>query len=164
MKPTMKCRNCGGVMFCKRENYKYDQSGLEGVTLENVPVYRCDACGQVLAGIERMASVHRELAHALARKPEKLGPKEVRFMRKFLGLSSADFAAEMGVDPASVSRWESLDDPKPMGPQSERLLRLMVLIEKPVEEYHLRDMATRDARPTRIRLSGGENGWRVETT
>jgi DNA-binding transcriptional regulator YiaG len=54
---------------------------------------------------------------------------EVRFLRKHLGWSGADFAAHMGVDPTTVSAWEN--ERKPFGTSSDRLLRLIVARQAP---------------------------------
>src|SRR3712207_8850641 len=47
-------------------------------------------CGERLLGIYKIAEMHRQLAMAVARRRERLGPKEIRFLRKYLGLSSKD--------------------------------------------------------------------------
>ena len=146
-------------MQAGREPYRYDASGLDGVILENTLVYRCPNCGVFVVSIERMEELHKGIAHALARKRERLSPKEIRFMRKWLGYSSAEFAGKMGVNPATVSRWESVSDPQTMGGTAERLLRLMVLQEKPVSSYPLDEMATTDPKPTRIRMRSDRTGW-----
>jgi putative zinc finger/helix-turn-helix YgiT family protein len=156
-----KCRECGSAMESRREPYKYDASGLDGVVLENTLIHRCPNCGDYVASIERMEELHRELAQTLARRPERLTPKEIRFMRKWLGYSSSEFAGKMGVNPSTVSRWESASVPQPMGGTAERLLRLMVLQEKPVSSYPLDEMATMEAKPIRLRVASGRNGWQV---
>jgi len=56
-------------------------------------------------------------------------------LRKWLGWSGVDFAKHMGVTPETVSRWESVDNQKPMGGTAERLLRLAVAHGQPVDEY-----------------------------
>lgn len=156
-----KCRECGTAMESRREPYRYDASGLEGVVLDNTLIHRCPNCGNYVASIERMEELHRELAQALARRPERLTPKEIRFMRKWLGYSSLEFAGKMGVSPSTVSRWESASEPQSMGGTAERLLRLMVLQEKPISSYPLDEMATMEAKPTRMRVTSGRNGWHV---
>jgi DNA-binding transcriptional regulator YiaG len=39
------------------------------------------------------------IAHAVIAKRERLTPAEIRFLRKFLGWSGADFAAHVGTTP-----------------------------------------------------------------
>jgi DNA-binding transcriptional regulator YiaG len=75
-------------------------------TFPDVPVERCDACGEVrLHGIvlERMDLwIADELARAGANTPAAL-----RFMRKALGLRAADLAELLEVAPETLSRWEN---------------------------------------------------------
>lgn len=40
----------------------------------------------------------------IARSPERLGPAEIRFLRKYVGYSGKDFARFVGVTPETVSR------------------------------------------------------------
>ena len=52
----------------------------------------------------------------------------------------------MGVDKSTVSRWEN--EKEPIGPTADRLLRLMVLRQRPIDEYpteHLAAVAQKDA-------------------
>ncbi|WP_420943150.1 type II TA system antitoxin MqsA family protein [Archangium gephyra] len=158
-----KCLTCGTPMKGTRENIKDDLIGLDGVTLKGVMVYRCLKCGERLLGIHKIVEMHRQLAMAVARRREKLGPKEIRFLRKYLGLSSKDFADKMGVDKTTVSKWERVDAPAPMGQPAERLLCLMVMVDKPVEEYPLEETGLVEARPLRMVLEEGKGSqaWRV---
>ena len=42
----MTCMTCGGKSKGARENYRYNATGLPGVTLMNVKVSRCSVCGE----------------------------------------------------------------------------------------------------------------------
>jgi DNA-binding transcriptional regulator YiaG len=53
-----------------------------------------------------MEQLHTTLAQAVATKKERLTPKEIRFLRTYLGYSSADFARKLGISLPTVSRWE----------------------------------------------------------
>jgi putative zinc finger/helix-turn-helix YgiT family protein len=158
---AMKCSECGAAEMRERvETVPYDGSGLEGVYLEGVRVWRCPRCDEWEIAIPRIESLHRAIATHLAERREKLGPREVRFLRKYLGLSSTDFAGRVGVDKATVSRWERVDAPMAMSPQMERLLRVLVLSEKPIESYPLEEMAAQEATPAEMRWSLGSRGWK----
>ncbi|HEY3354972.1 MAG TPA: type II TA system antitoxin MqsA family protein [Polyangia bacterium] len=137
----MKCSVCAATMVSRRENYRYDECDLPNVTLLNIEVRRCPACGERAAVIPRVEELHRGLALAVIRKPNRLAPREIRFLRKYLGWSGVDFARHMGVNPQHVSRWESTREPKPMGPTADRALRLMVAIQPPVRDYSLDHLA-----------------------
>jgi len=120
-------------METRRENYHYTASGLPHVTLQQVEVSRCPCCGETEVSIPRIEALHRAIAAALARKPARLAPEEIRYLRKYLGWSGVDFAARMGVTPATVSRWEH--GTGPMGNTADRLLRLLVVHQAPVQDY-----------------------------
>jgi len=115
-------------MKSRRQNYKYAESGLTNVTLTGVEVRHCPQCGYDEVVIPRMAQLHRILAEAVARKPGRLIPEEVRFLRQFLGWSGVEFARAFGVAPETVSRWEhGAGTPSTA---AEKLLRLLALISQ----------------------------------
>ncbi len=151
----MKC-DCGEQMKESRGDVTMDEGGIK-IALEDVRVFACPGCGNETHSIPKIEALFREVAHQLASKKTGLMPAEVRFLRKHLGLSGRDFARKMGVDHTTVSKWEN--GAQPMGGQSERALRIMVLADKPVEEYPLEEMATEDARPMRLRMKVGPKGW-----
>ena len=128
----MSCTVCGTAMKTKRENYRYDAVGLPGITLKDVAVSRCPKCGEYEVAIPRIEDLHRTIAHAVIEKRERLTPAEIRFLRKYLGWSGADFAAHVGATPETVSRWET--GGTPMGVTADRLLRLMVASRQPVAD------------------------------
>jgi putative zinc finger/helix-turn-helix YgiT family protein len=150
-------------MKVTRENIKNDLIGLDGVTLKGVMVRQCPKCGEREVGIYKISELHRCLAMTVARRREKLGPKEIRFLRKYLGLSSKDFADKMGVDKTTVSKWERVDAPAPMGQPAERLLRFMVMVDKPIEEYPLEETGVVEAKTVRMVVEGstGPQAWRI---
>lgn len=159
----MTCLQCGAEMRTARENFKYEASGLPGVTLVGVEVSRCPSCGEYEVAIPSIEQLHRVMAVAVARKRAKLTPAEVRFLRKWLGWSGADFAARMGVTPESVSRWET--GVLAMGGTADRLLRLMVLSTQPVADYSLdllKEVAQDEAAPIRLGMRADERGWHAE--
>jgi putative zinc finger/helix-turn-helix YgiT family protein len=156
----MKCAECHAEMTSRRENYKYDASGLPNVTLLGVEVRICPDCGEREVVIPKIEELHRAIARAVIGKAARLVPEEVRFLRKVLGLSGADFAKRMGVDPTTVSRWET--GTQPIGPQADRLLRLMVVVSPPKSDYAVETLADieDDAKPLRLRLEPTRAGWR----
>lgn len=129
----MLCFNCGGQMSTHLENYQYTASGLSHVTLQQVEVSRCPRCGEIEVAIPRIEALHQAIAAMLVRKATRLAPEEIRYLRKYLGWSGADFAARMGVTRETVSRWEH--GGTPIGSTADRLLRLLVVNEVPVQDY-----------------------------
>lgn len=157
------CRTCReGEMKTTTENHLYVESGLPNVALIGVEVRRCPKCGAFEVLLPRVAELHRVIAKAIIHKPARLSGAEVKFLRKHLGWSGADFAAHMGVDPTTVSAWEN--ERKPFGTSSDRLLRLMVARQAPVEEYSLDELTKiadvqEPARKFEIRPK--DHGWQM---
>ena len=147
-------------MKTKVETVNYDACGLPGVTLAGVQVSRCPNCNEVEIHIPNIEGLHRALALAIARKTARLTPEEIRFLRKYLGLSSSDFAQHLGVAAETVSRWEQ--GRTAMGTTADRLLRLLALTREPVSHYPLellRDVARTSPKAMRIEMKSDEGGW-----
>lgn len=160
----MACGSCGAAkLTVSRENVKYDASGLPGVTLMNLEVRRCEACGDYAIVIPRILELHRLMAETVIRKPAPLTPAEIRFLRKHIGWSAVDFAKRMGTTPESVSRWEN--GKLPMAASADRLLRLMVVTTDPVDDYSLDVLTTitpkRTTKPLRVGMKFEKSGWKA---
>lgn len=158
---SKKCRNCGKAeMTVGTETYLYTESGLPNVVLVGVEVRRCPSCGHHEVVLPRVTELHRTIALAIIHKRSRLSGPEVRYLRKYLGWSGADFARHAGVDASTVSNWEN--DKDPIGSASDRLLRLMVVHGAPVQEYSL-DELTRIENdrqpPIEVRVSPKARGW-----
>ncbi len=157
------CRECGKAkMISREETYLYRESGLPNVVLIGVVIRRCPSCGHHELVLPRVTELHRTIAHAVLHKRARLSGAEVRFLRKYLGWSGADFARHIGVDPSTVSNWEN--DKDPIGPTSDRLLRLMVVHGAPVDEYSLDELTKIENErtpPIEVRLSPKARGWQL---
>ena len=131
----MKCIHCGAGLKSTRGAHRYRESGLSNVTLLNVELRTCAACGDREVVIPKIEHLHKVIAQAVSLSPARLRPEEIRVLRKWLGFSAADFARVMGVRPETVSRWENTDGTYPMPPTAERLVRLMVSNQDPTTTY-----------------------------
>ncbi|MBK8212722.1 MAG: hypothetical protein IPK71_03155 [Myxococcales bacterium] len=80
-----------------------------------------------------LQSLHRLLALTFARKTSRLAPVERKFLRKYLGFSSASFAQTIGVADETVLAWESGEKSMPV--KTEVWLRLTVAMRKRLESY-----------------------------
>ena len=135
----MKCDDCGGPVTTERNAVRrYNIGGLPHVELHGVEVTRCGDCGKEGIAIPQIGQLHRVLAEAFVRQHRMLASVEIRFLRKYIGLSAEDFAQRMGVARETVSRWEN--GAKPMGAVADRLLRLLVVTHEPSENYAVEDM------------------------
>jgi putative transcriptional regulator len=89
---------------------------------------------------------------------------EVKFLRKHLGYSSKDFANTIGVSQETVSRWEN--DKETIGPLADRLLRLMVFRQKPLDEYpteKLAEVAQEPPRKPKIYVRSIKDTWQAQS-
>jgi putative zinc finger/helix-turn-helix YgiT family protein len=156
---NLNCMTCGTLMETRREDVEYDAAGLPDVILRGVEVSRCPGCGERGVAIPRLPALHRGLGRIVVGKPGRLTRPEIRFLRKYLGLSGADFAEVMGSDPSTISRWENSKEP--MNKHADRLLRLMVLVGKRVQKYQLAGVARDDAGPSHYEATPDGDGWRA---
>lgn len=132
----MTCPDCkASEMVESRENIRYEECGLPYVTLRNIMIERCPECGNELVTIPKVAELHRVLALNLIRKPGRLDPLEITFLRKSLGWSKADFARKIHVQQSQVSRWESPTTRTPMGEANDLLLRTLVAMNQDIRDY-----------------------------
>lgn len=155
----MSCMTCGTAMETRREDVEYDAAGLPDVILRGVEVSRCPGCGEREVAIPRLPALHRALVRIVVAKPGRLTGPEIRFLRKYLGFSGADFAEAMGSDPSTISRWEN--GKEPMNKHADRLLRLMALVGKRVQKYQLANVARDDAGPSQYEATLEGDGWRA---
>jgi putative zinc finger/helix-turn-helix YgiT family protein len=102
-----KCHVCKAPLFKEFSSYRYKESGLDNVYLENIPIYKCIACGTVFPSIFRLPRLNELIAEALLEKPALLNGKEIKFLRKSLHFSSKDFSDLLGVGKTTLSKWEN---------------------------------------------------------
>lgn len=160
----MKCPVCRSQMTSRKGNHRYAECGLPNVVLVDLEIRECPKCGERAPVIPNIEDLHRTLAVSVVQEPGRLTPQEIRFLRKWLGWSSADFAEQMGVDPATVSRWESVERPQTMSTAAERLLRLRVAYGQQVDSYPealalLDKQARASAKLLGMRLASGKKSW-----
>ena len=148
----MTCSTCGNKMSSKRENHKYTACGLDYVTLVNIEVRHCKECGGSEVVIPKIEELHRVIARIVAKSPSRLRGCDIRFLRKYLGLSGVDAASALSVGAAWMSRCEN--DKVPISPGAERFLRLMVMYDQPKQSYPLEELLAHkiDKKPSQIRL------------
>ncbi len=156
----MKCDDCGKLMKSSRGNHHFLECGLPNVFLVDVGMATCPSCGRKRITIPNLSGLHRAIAQVVSRKLARLNAKEIRFLRKHLGFSGADFARHMGVTASQVSRWENAREV--MGSGAERLLRLLVANQQPVENFPVDLLAqigrVADSRSAKFRLKSRPDG------
>ena len=120
------CNLCGGnLRVIKGEPYNYLESGMDGIVLYGINQYKCDACRERFVSIPRIAHLHLVIGHEICCKKEPLTEKEIRFLRKEIGLKSKELAKVLGVSAETVSRWENGRKQIPVG--ADHFLRLLFI-------------------------------------
>jgi putative zinc finger/helix-turn-helix YgiT family protein len=120
----MKCHICGETMQKTKGSYTYKESGLYNVILTGITLYKC-SCGEKMPEIKKIDELHRAIARALIKKKTPLSGKEIRFLRKQVGLSAKELSMVLGVNPVTISRWEN--DIEPIGAANDKLIRLLYI-------------------------------------
>lgn len=122
---TMPCSNCGAIAKVVRGDYPFKESALRNVVLLGIGLVKCDKCGNIDPIIPRVSVLMRTLALAVISQPYRLRGDQVCFLRKFLGKSGKEFCELLGINKATLSKWENGEDP--VGASSDRLIRLVAL-------------------------------------
>lgn len=92
------------------ERYEDNGMGLPyPITLINIAerVVNPDTGEEIGISIPNLESVVAEVAAALCFMPQKLSGAEVRFIRRVLSMNGQELAEALGMDPATLSRWEN---------------------------------------------------------
>lgn len=119
------CSICGAAAKVVRGDYRFKECGLKCVILKGIEIIKCHECGNADPIIPRVNALMRGLALAVVNKRYRLQGEEVRFLRKYLGMTGEEFARLVHADKTTISKWENNDDP--VGPQSDRLIRAVAL-------------------------------------
>jgi putative zinc finger/helix-turn-helix YgiT family protein len=106
----MKCPQCNSEMECKAGTHHYEESGLDNVIVKGIDICAC-VCGEKIVCISKIDELHKLIGVHLIKKKSLLNGKEIRFLRKNMGLTATKLAAYMGVDNATISRWENTKHP-----------------------------------------------------
>lgn len=159
----MKCMTCGApTKLQKNQTVAYDFGGLPDVSLRGIDIAVCTN-GHREYLIPRIEQLHAVIAQGLAKKASRLTAEEVVYLRKYLGWSQRDFAERMGVTYETANRWER--GSIMFSALAERLLRLMVMTQEPVDDYHNFDLFKKigDAKPTpaRMKLRPAGAAWQL---
>jgi len=105
--------------------FHFTDSGLSNVYLVGIKYFQC-SCGGLTAEIPAIKQLLELIAQNLIEKPEALTGDEVRFLRKRLGKKAKDFAAEVGIEPETLSRIEN--GHLPVAQQTDKLIRADYLL------------------------------------
>jgi transcriptional regulator with XRE-family HTH domain len=116
---------CGARGTVVLGDYLFVESGLNNVTLHGVELLKCPQCGSVTPVLSKINRLMRLIARALVLKPSELTGKEIRFLRKYMGLTGERFGKKLGLTKEHVSRIEN--DKHQVGGQTDRLIRYLAI-------------------------------------
>jgi putative zinc finger/helix-turn-helix YgiT family protein len=150
----MLCPNCGKEMRHFQADYQAREVGLENVVVKDAEQWAC-GCGEHVVELphERLQS---EVGRSLLEKRSPLTGQEIRFLRKAMALKGVELARMMGVNEATLYRWESGD--KSISAVSDRLLRLLYAARKDIKAKRLSERfaeigpTSKQARPYMIAI------------
>jgi DNA-binding transcriptional regulator YiaG len=142
---------------------QYRACGLDNVYLRSGYTIK-ERHGERYMAVKDADELHAAIALHLASRKKVLRGQEVRFLRKFLEMTQAELASELGVTDQTVARYEkgesSFDGPVDM------LLRLLVIgkiagaainVEETVRKVRQTDSPANDA----LTLDHDSDGWKV---
>lgn len=121
-----------------------------GTINASLPASRCTACGEELVAGPDIEEAERQVANALVAHGVK-GGDVFRFVRKVAGLPAKDVARLLGVDAATISRWENGDREIPRA--SMAMLGVIVLDELRGADTARKILEALDAEPQAERFS-----------
>jgi hypothetical protein len=107
------------------ERYRYRESGLDNVYLENVETMSCQ-CGTAVV-LAAVPTLLRVVACCFAFKPARLRGRELRFIRNVLRRSAKDFAEVISFTPEHLSRVEN--ETEGVSALVDKLVRSRIVLE-----------------------------------
>lgn len=126
----MTCHKCGTKIVERKATpeapYRYRISGLKNVFLAGITLRRCIHCGTESPVIPKIVELNRLIAQDLAEKADLLKGDEVRYLRKFAGFSSGQFAILLRMTQANLSRFECGHQAN-LGAQADKLARAIAM-------------------------------------
>ncbi len=102
----MNCPKCDSKTVRTHKAYHYTESGLDNIYLEGIDVYKC-RCGEIVASIPKVPQLNSLIGLNLLKKKFLLNGKEIKYLRKNVGLTATKLSRYLGVDNATISRWEN---------------------------------------------------------
>ncbi len=101
--------------------FHYTKSGLDDVWLANGYRIETTEYGEGVA-IDHALELHQVIARAIVDSARPILGQHARFLRVMLDLSQTDFGKLLGVDRATVIRWEKARE-KPLGLMADIAIR-----------------------------------------
>ncbi len=98
------CIRCKGNISWSEHEYHFPD--VEWLVIDEVKVGVCDNCGETYRALESQERLHGWIAREIVLN-RQIGPKEIRFLRLFMGAKNAwAFATMLGTQSRLISSWE----------------------------------------------------------
>lgn len=137
----MKCPICNSKTVCAQDPYHYTESGLDYVYLEGIDVCKC-SCGEVIVSIPTMPQLHSVIGLSIIKKKSLLSGQEIRFLRKNMGLTATKLSEIIGIDNATISRWENGN--QVIKKSNDRFIRLVYLNIRGISTEEIKHLIEED--------------------
>jgi putative zinc finger/helix-turn-helix YgiT family protein len=121
----------------KIAKYHYTESGLDNIYLAGVENYFC-SCGETSVSIPSIMDLHDLIGRGIVNKNTLLTGKEIKFLRKNIGMSGKIFAKTIGIDHATLSRWENGN--QVVSNPHDRLIRLTYSNVKGISQKEIQQL------------------------
>jgi transcriptional regulator with XRE-family HTH domain len=99
------CNDAASIVLGKASSV-YEGAGLPNVVLFGLTAYRCEACNRKTIPVPEASKLHRLLARAVLLKSAPMTGQELRFLKKFSGLTLSALAEKLGVTVQTTLTWE----------------------------------------------------------
>jgi DNA-binding transcriptional regulator YiaG len=119
------CPDCGKDARVERGAYRFRESGLDNVVLKGIEIIKCPACGNEDPILPNLDGLLRIIAVAIVTNRLPLTGAEVRYLRKYMGMSGEQFARILHTDKSTLSKWET--GAVNIGSKSDLLIRSVAL-------------------------------------
>jgi putative zinc finger/helix-turn-helix YgiT family protein len=119
------CSDCGSEARVETGTYRFRESGLDNVVLKEIQIVKCPVCGNEDPIIPNLDGLLRIVAVAIITRKMPVTGAEVRFLRKYLGMSGEQFARILHTDKSTLSKWET--GAVNIGSKSDLLIRSVAL-------------------------------------
>lgn len=156
----MKCVECGASVRLTKGPTQIDIGLDKPVRVRGVEHGECRSCGEAYEFVPRYPRLLTSTAFELAKKPARLMPKEIRFLREVLDLKSKDMAERISVDKTTYSKYEN--GKQPMDKSIEMLFRMVVQAELAGHHYDVPKLKSQKPTAAKMTADNRKDVWTVE--
>ena len=133
----MRCPVCDSKTDCQTGKHQYVESGLDNIIISGVEICIC-SCGEEIVSVPAVPELHSLIGLYLVKKKALLIGKEIRFLRKNIGLTAKKLSGYLGVDNATISRWEKGN--QAINKANDRFLRLVYCNIKGISQEEIKHL------------------------